>query len=113
MGTLRKNPGAIVRSYMDRNAHPDIARAFRSSAPPGHEDMEGTPSFDDLLTHQGMRAAISSSGDGLELVRGLTALRGVTVSVSVSLVDKDKNVVAECSWHAGRGIEFRGGMRRD
>ncbi len=96
---------ALVESYLQRECSPEISRAFR--LPLVHEGIAGTPAFEDLLSHPGMRSAISSSGSGMELVRGMTALKGVTVSVSVSLVDKDRNVIAECSWHAGRGISFR------
>ncbi len=95
---------ALVESYLQRECSPEISRAFRH--PLVHEGIVGTPAFEDLLSHPGMRSALASR-EGLGIVRSLGALKGVTVSVSVSLVDKDRNVIAECSWHAGRGISFR------
>ncbi len=98
---------ALVGSYLQRECSPEISRAFRGR-PAEHEGIAGTPTFEDLLAHPGMRSAMAS-GEGLELVRSLGALKGVTVSLTVTLFDSGKNMVAECSWHAGRGVSFRPG----
>ncbi len=98
---------ALVGSYIRRECCPEISRAFRGKAAE-HEGIAGTPTFEDLMSHPGMRSAVAS-GEGLELVRSLGALKGVTVSLSVTLFDSGKNMVAECSWHAGRGVSFRAG----
>jgi hypothetical protein len=93
----------IIESYLQREAHPDIGRAFRSGP---LEDIPGTPSIRELEESPMMGRFLKEHGHGLGRRVHVSCERGVTVAVAVSFIGDDGRTWAECSWRAGSGIAF-------
>ncbi|HSB47134.1 MAG TPA: hypothetical protein VLD37_03905 [Candidatus Bilamarchaeum sp.] len=95
---------ALVESYLQRECHPEISRAFRGQ-PLQEETITGTPTLSDLRNEPRMAAIISSSSD-LLITEHLSSIKGVTVAMKVVATAKDGELVAVCRWNAGLGVSF-------
>ncbi len=91
--------------YSHRSSSPQIAAAFRD-AEPAADGIAGTPSFDSLLEHPRVVSFLSSLGYEPSTAWRVSALRGVTVAVSVSFTDHSGRKLACVGWKAGSGISF-------
>ncbi len=89
--------------YSHREADPRISAAFRE---PAAENIAGTPAFDSLLEHPRVVSFLSSLGYEPCTEWNVSALRGVTVSISLTFTDPSGAKLAAISWKAGSGISF-------
>ena len=98
MGFRRKH-------LLERQRSPEIEAAFRSY-PPEHDAIRGQPSLDDLKARS-IRSLHSEGYCGaMDAVLGVKSVRGVTIEISVTIVDGSGVPLSVCSWKAGQGVSF-------
>ncbi len=91
--------------YEHRHSDPRIAAAF-GRRDPAEDGLAGAPTLDDLMAMSAVSSFLSSFRQMPRVERGLKALRGVTIELSVSFFGEGKEPIAVARWRAGEGSRF-------